>query len=169
MPGANDAKTIQVALIQQAFSVGAFIMSGIEIPIDVVNRNIFPIYRHQPDLPEATRHMEHSLALAEEMGQPAARVAALNNLSLAYADRGDLEQAISYASQALDLCIHLGDRHRAAALHNNLADLYHVAGCETEAIAHLKQAVVIFAEVGGDMTYQDMEWANSEIWKLTEW
>jgi len=125
--------------------------------------------RSRGDLPEATRHLEHSLALAEEMGQPTARVAALNNLSLAYADRGDLEQAIGYASRALDLCIQLGDRHRAAALHNNLADLYHVAGREAEAMAHLKQAVVIFAEVGGDIAYQDTERANPEIWKLTEW
>jgi tetratricopeptide (TPR) repeat protein len=103
------------------------------------------------------------------MAQPAAQIAALNNLSLVSADLGNLEKAIGYASQALNLCIQLGDRHRAAALHNNLADLYHAAGCEAEAMAHLKQAVVIFAEVGGDVYRQDAGQVNPEIWKLTEW
>ncbi|HYY21655.1 MAG TPA: AAA family ATPase, partial [Thermoleophilaceae bacterium] len=80
------------------------------------------------DLEGARRHLERSLALAEALGDSAARVAALNNLALAYANGGELEQAIQRAESALALCVALGDRHREAALHNNLADLLHAAG-----------------------------------------
>ena len=115
------------------------------------------------DLEGARRHLERSLALAESLGDSAARVAALNNLALAYANGGELEQAIQRAESALALCVALGDRHREAALHNNLADLMHAAGRQEESMAHLKRAVEIFAEVGEEGELQP------EIWKLVEW
>ena len=93
------------------------------------------------------------------------RIAAMNNLSLAYADLPDLERALGHARQALELCNQQGDLHREAALHNNLADLYHAAGQGEAAMRHLKQAVTIFAQVGAD----EGEKPRPEIWKLSEW
>jgi tetratricopeptide (TPR) repeat protein len=115
------------------------------------------------DLDGARRHLERSLELAEALGDPAGRVAALNNLALALANGGELEQALESAESALALCVALGDRHREAALHNNLADLLHAAGRQEESMTHLKQAVEIFAEVGEEGELQP------EIWKLVAW
>ena len=75
-------------------------------------------------------------------------MAALNNLSLVYADCNELDQALALTAQALAECAASGDRHREAALHNNLADLQHETGHHEEAMVHLKQAVTIFAEIG---------------------
>ena len=115
------------------------------------------------DLDGARHHLEQSLALAEALGDPAARIAALNNLALAYANGGELDQALKSAEAALAACVALGDRHREAALHNNLADLLHAAGRREESMAHLKRAVEIFAEVGEEGELQP------GIWKLVEW
>jgi len=129
--------------------------------------------RRHGNLQEATSYLDRSLVLAEEMAEPdarlAARVAALNNLSLAYADQDDRERAIEYALQALDLCAVIGDRHHEAALHNNLADLYHAAGHEADAMEHLKQAVVIFTEVGSEEGQAKASSTRPEIWKLFDW
>jgi len=114
---------------------------------------------------KAIQHLEVSLRLAEKLSDPGARIAALNNLSLAYAEHGELERALERALQALDLCTRLGDRHRQAALHSNLADLYHAAGMEAQSMAHQKQAVVIFSEIGAS----EADRPRPEIWKLTEW
>jgi DNA-binding SARP family transcriptional activator/Tfp pilus assembly protein PilF len=115
------------------------------------------------DLDGARHHLEQSLALAEALGDPAARIAALNNLALAYANGGELDQALKSAEAALASCVALGDRHREAALHNNLADLLHTAGRQEESMTHLKRAVEIFTEVGEEGELQP------EIWKLVEW
>jgi predicted ATPase len=117
------------------------------------------------DLAEAIAHLEASLALAEKLPDPGARIAALNNLSLAYADHGELERALERAHAALELCSRLGDRHREAALHSNLADLYHAAGMETPSMSHQKAAAVIFSEIGAS----ELDRPRPEIWKLTEW
>jgi tetratricopeptide (TPR) repeat protein len=115
------------------------------------------------DLDGARHHLEQSLALAEALGDSAARIAALNNLALAYANGREIDQALKSAEAALALCVALGDRHREAALHNNLADLLHVAGQREESMTHLKRAVEIFAEVGEEGELQP------GIWKLVEW
>jgi DNA-binding SARP family transcriptional activator/Tfp pilus assembly protein PilF len=111
----------------------------------------------------ARHHLERSLALAEALPDPSARVAALNNLALAHRATGQLDQAIAYTRTALELCARQGDRHREAALHNNLADLLHLDGQHAEAMDHLKRAVAIFAEVGEPGALEP------EIWKLVSW
>ena len=120
--------------------------------------------RHQGDLATAEHHLQQSLTVATEAGDPIARVAALNNLSLVYADRNAIDQALVLTAQALSECAALGDRHREAALHNNLADLLHAVGRSEEAMTHLKQAVTIFAEIGVETGS-----LQPEIWKLAEW
>jgi hypothetical protein len=60
------------------------------------------VLRERPlDLDGARHHLEQSLVLAEALGDPAARIAALNNLALAYANGGELEQALKSAEAAL--------------------------------------------------------------------
>jgi tetratricopeptide (TPR) repeat protein len=98
------------------------------------------------------------------MNDPATRVAALNNLALAYGANGEIDQAVALEETALALCAALGDRHREAALHNNLADLLHAAGQAEKAMSHLKQAVSIYAEIGVEAGT-----VQPEIWKLVEW
>jgi predicted ATPase/DNA-binding SARP family transcriptional activator len=120
--------------------------------------------RHQGDMTTAEHHLQQSLAVADESGDRIARIAALNNLALVYAERNAIDQALALTIQALSECAALGDRHREAALHNNLADLLHAASRSEEAMTHLKQAVTIFAEIGVEAgTLQP------EIWKLAEW
>jgi tetratricopeptide (TPR) repeat protein len=120
--------------------------------------------RHQGDLATAEHHLQQSLAVAAESGDRIAHVAALNNLSLVYAERDARDQALTLTAQALAECAVLGDRHREAALHNNLADLLHATGRSEEAMAHLKQAVTIFAEIGVESGS-----LQPEIWRLSEW
>jgi predicted ATPase/DNA-binding SARP family transcriptional activator len=117
------------------------------------------------DLELAIQHLEHSHTLADRLASPDARVAALNNLSQAYAQNHEIERALQFAHTALEYCVQYGDRHHEAALHNNLADLYHAAGQTELSMAHLKQAVIIFSEIGAD----ERDRLHPEIWKLTEW
>lgn len=125
--------------------------------------------RNTLDLEGANRHLEQSLAIAERLGDISARIAALNNLALAYGDQGRTGQAISLAEAALKLCAQQGDRHREAALHNNLADLLYQAGNSAKAMEHLKIAVAIFAEIGEPGANAGPGSVSPEIWKLTEW
>jgi tetratricopeptide (TPR) repeat protein len=120
--------------------------------------------RTDGDLTAARTELEHSIALAEELDEAPAQVAALNNLALAERDDGELDRALELTGRARELCAAYGDRHREAALENNLADLYHAAGRDDEAMAHLKRAVAIFAEVGADEATR-----LPEIWKLVSW
>ena len=109
----------------------------------------------------AKAHLETSVALAQELGDREAHVAALNNLALAHRRAGDLDRARELTQQALAECESLGDRHRSAALHNNLADIFRAQGSEAEAMRHLKRAVLLFSEIG--------EANEPEVWKLVEW
>jgi DNA-binding SARP family transcriptional activator len=108
-------------------------------------------------------HLETSVALATELGDREARVAALNNLALALKDAGDLDRARDLTEEALAECEVLGDRHRTAALHNNLADILRAQGRKDESMRHLKRAVRIFSEVGESGT------SEPEVWKLVSW
>jgi predicted ATPase len=122
------------------------------------------------ELELALQHLSRSLELAGNLPEPAARIAALNNLALVYADLDQFDLAIRLTQEALDLCVRLGDRHRQAALHNNLADLFHSTGQVDAGIDHLKQAVVIFTEIGGVGNLGSNEaHPNPEIWMLTDW
>lgn len=107
------------------------------------------------------RHLEEALSLAQRLGDPAATVAALNNLALAHLREGTDEKALPFAARALEESEALGDRHREAALHNNLADVLRSLGRKDEAMRHLKRAAALFAEVGGAR--------EPEVWKLVEW
>ena len=122
------------------------------------------VARKRSDLPTAIRHGERSLAAARQLNDPAAEMAALNSLALAYAAGTAGEEAITLLHGALELCMRLGDRHREAALRNNLADLYYASGQPDAAMHELKQAVTIFAEVGAEAGPE-----NAEIWMLSEW
>ena len=113
---------------------------------------------------EARDHLGQSLALSEETGSPAARVAALNNLAHLYAGSDDAATALNLLEQALTLCRQQGDRHHEAALLNHRADVLHQIGRQEEAMASLKESVAIYAEIG----LEAGDW-QPEIWKLTEW
>ena len=113
--------------------------------------------------PDAVTELAISLGYAEAAGDPAARVAALNNLALAHRAAGDAAHARELTERALALCATLGDRHREAALRNNLADLLHGVGRHGEAMEELKRAVALFAEIGEPGELQPA------IWRLTDW
>ncbi len=108
-------------------------------------------------------HLETSVNLARQLGDPEAHVAALNNLALALRDTGDLERARDLTEQALTECEALGDRHRIAALENNLADILRGQGDQAASMRHLKRAVRLFAEIGEPGTNEP------EVWKLVAW
>ena len=108
-------------------------------------------------------HLETSVALARELGDREAHVAALNNLALALKEAGDLDRARELTEQALAECETLGDRHRTGALHNNLADIFRAQGSKEESMRHLKRAVRLFSEIGEAGT------TEPEVWKLVEW
>ena len=112
---------------------------------------------------QSRKHLEKSAALAEELGDAEAEVAALNNLALALRRAGELAEARRLTERALTRCVELGDRHRVAALHNNLADLLREQGAEDEAMRHLKRAVAMFAEIGESSA------TEPEVWKLVQW
>jgi DNA-binding SARP family transcriptional activator/predicted ATPase len=112
----------------------------------------------------ARAHLTRSLALADILADPAARVAALQNLAALSFEAGDLTEAQRLTGEALTLSITLGDRHREAALHNAMADLLHSTGAAEEAMEHLKAAVAVLADIGAeDGKYRP------EVWKLSEW
>ncbi len=120
--------------------------------------------RSTGNLAEAVSHLEQSKAIAVSEELRGAKIAALNNLALAYDSTGDGGKAAGLMEDALNLCVQYGDRHREAALHNNLSDVLHKTGEPESAMQHLKQAVAIFAEIG-----EDEGEMQPEIWKLVEW
>ena len=127
--------------------------------------NILGIIASKQQKPgEAQHHLEHSLALAEELNDLSVQVAVLNNLALVCRSTGEIKRAMALTQDALALCVSQGDRHREAALHSNLADLFHATGNSEAAMSHLKQSVSIFAEIGVEAGT-----LRPEIWKLVEW
>lgn len=111
----------------------------------------------------ARAHLETSVSLAKDLGDPEAHVAALNNLALSLKDGGDFERARTLTEQALNECEAIGDRHRTAALHNNLADILRAQGRKDDAMRHLKRAVRLFSEIG------EADTSEPEVWKLIGW
>jgi len=111
----------------------------------------------------ARAHLETSVALAGELGDRTAHIAALNNLALALKESGELDRARELTEQALAHCEALGDRHRIAALHNNLADIFRAQSRKDEAMRHLKRAVRLFSEIG------EASVSEPEVWKLVAW
>lgn len=118
----------------------------------------------QGDIEQAHYHLEHSLALADNLNYPSIRAAALNNLALVYKANGAIERALELTEAALALSTAQGDRHREAALHSNMADLLHDAKRAEDSMIHLKRTVSIYAEIGVEAGAM-----QSEIWKLAEW
>ncbi|MDP9245369.1 MAG: tetratricopeptide repeat protein, partial [Chloroflexota bacterium] len=112
---------------------------------------------------DSRAHLETSVELARQLGDPEALVAALNNLALALKDAGDLERARALTERALTECEALGDRHRTAALENNLADILRAQGDKAASMRHLKRAVRLFSEIGEPGT------SEPEKWKLVAW
>jgi tetratricopeptide (TPR) repeat protein len=112
----------------------------------------------------ARDHLTRSLALAESLQDPGARVAALQNLAFVCWHDDDIKEALRLTREALGLCEAQGDRHREAALHNTLADLLHAGGNGKGAMAHVRKAVAIYAEIGVEAGA-----LRPEVWKLTEW
>ena len=108
-------------------------------------------------------HLETSVALAFELGDREAHVAALNNLALALKEAGEVDRARELTEQALTACEALGDRHRTAALHNNLADILRASGDTDGSMRHLKRAVRLFSEIGAADT------SEPDVWKLVAW
>ena len=121
------------------------------------------VARAEDSLDEAVEHLECARHLAETLDDPAASVAALNNLALTHADRGELSRALELAKTALARCRRRGDRHREAALLNNLADHLRASGRHDEARAHVAEAVTLFADIGRPNQLEP------EIWKLVDW
>jgi DNA-binding SARP family transcriptional activator len=113
---------------------------------------------------QAVSDLERSLDFANQLDNPAAQIAALNNLALAQANLGAVQQGLETIQTAIQQCQVVGDRHLEAALLNNQADLLQSMGEPEQAIEVLKQAVAIFAEIG----QQAEDW-EPEIWKLVEW
>jgi DNA-binding SARP family transcriptional activator len=111
----------------------------------------------------ARAHLETSVAIARELGDRVAHVAALNNLALALKESGELDRSLALTEQALVACELVGDRHRIAALHNNLADILRAQGRNDEAMRRLKRAVSLFSEIGEAGT------SEPEVWKLVAW
>jgi tetratricopeptide (TPR) repeat protein len=111
----------------------------------------------------ARTHLDTSVALARELGDHEAHIAALNNLALALKESGELDRARELTEQALAQCETVGDRHRIAALHNNLADVLRAMGQRDDAMRHLKRAVRLFSEIGEAGT------SEPEVWKLVAW
>jgi len=120
--------------------------------------------RAEGDGESSQKHLAKSLEFTDLLDEPAARVAALNNLALAMANRSDLEEALRLEEEALKLSEAIGDRHRSAAIHSNLADMLHQAGDEEASREHLTQSATLFAEVA--MVSGSYE---PEIWKLVDW
>lgn len=179
----RDGDAVQPAHLFADWSLAAYHLGRIDRALELAQRalelsesaddrrglaqthNILGILARSRGEPEtARRHLEQSLNLAEDLSDPGARVAALNNLALVHSDLGSVERALTLANEALELCVAYGDRHREAALHTNVADLLHAAGQSEAAMPHLKEAAVIFAEIGQDAG----DW-QPEIWKLVEW
>ena len=119
-------------------------------------------FREDPE--DALEHLGRSLAIAERLDDPGARIASLNNLALVMRSKDELGPAEDLTRAAIELCVRQGDRHREAALRNNLADLLRAAGRDEEAMVCLKDAVAIFAEIGADMGSLE-----PEVWKLIDW
>jgi DNA-binding SARP family transcriptional activator len=120
--------------------------------------------RNRGDLALAAHHLESSLRLATDSGEPSARVAALNNLALLRGANEQPERGLELLDDALEVCTLLGDRHQEAALLTNAADLLRAAGRTSEAMQRVKSAVTILADIGGELGS-----LQPEIWKFSEW
>jgi DNA-binding SARP family transcriptional activator/predicted ATPase len=120
--------------------------------------------RHHGDLRLAARHLESSLQLATDTGEPGARIAALNNLALLRGATEQPERGLELLDDALGVCKLLGDRHQEAALLTNAADLLRAAGRTSEAMERVKSAVTILADIGGELGS-----LQPEIWRFSEW
>ena len=144
-----------VALAERAGDDAAFAHTGTVAGLLSANRG---------DLDTARTHLLASRDRAVRLGDPAARVAALNGLARVEWLGGDLASAQDLLAEALGVCVSIGDRHREAALRDQLAEVLHGLGRPDEAMEELKRAVAIFADIGVEGGS-----IQAEVWRLSEW
>lgn len=95
------------------------------------------------DIDQAIVYYSESLALSQEIGEPATRQQILshNSLGISYGRQGQYEESIYYFQQALELAESVNDPHNIANNHNNLGIVYRIMGDYPRSIFHYKEAL----------------------------
>jgi predicted ATPase/DNA-binding winged helix-turn-helix (wHTH) protein len=102
----------------------------------------------QGDFPAASRFLEQSLSLYDELGDQWGIAASLNALAISARDRGDYSFAQSNFERSLACWRMLPDRLAVARCLHNLANVVKVRGDYARAQAALREATDIFEELG---------------------
>lgn len=92
---------------------------------------------------------QHSLLMAQRVGDRIAAMNALSGLGLACHQLGQLTQAIAYQQQSLEIATELGDRFAEGTALGDLAVAYQALG-QPEVATHYAQRHLVIAQEIGD-------------------
>jgi DNA-binding SARP family transcriptional activator/tetratricopeptide (TPR) repeat protein len=123
-------------------------LSGDTVAEAATSHNAGRAYLQRGDLEQSFKHLEHSLALFELIGDDRGRGWALTDLGRLYRRTGDSEAAIAHHQRAIDALHGADDPVEVARNHSNLASTYLAAGDPHEAVRQAERAVALDRSVG---------------------
>jgi tetratricopeptide (TPR) repeat protein len=104
--------------------------------------------RQMGDFPQASARLYEGLTMAQEMGDTATEIAALNWLGLSVRVQGDNDEADRYLNRALELARETGDRPGLALSLYNLGDVAFRRGQADEAERCGSESLAIYEDLG---------------------
>ncbi len=105
------------------------------------------VYQNKSDADRALEHLEHSLALREEIGAKLEIAKCLIFIALVYLNKGELDRALKYAERGLALAKESNNKFPIAFSLNIVAVLYSNKGEIDRSIILYEQSLAIFKEL----------------------
>jgi len=103
---------------------------------------------NQKDVDLATKHLEHSLALREELGIKHEIAESLSQMAYnLFVFKGELDRALKYAERSLALAKESSKKYYIAGSLNNMAMVYNLLGELDRSIRFYEQSIVLFKEL----------------------
>ncbi|MEQ8924504.1 MAG: tetratricopeptide repeat protein, partial [Fulvivirga sp.] len=116
--------------------------------VDVLNK-LYAIYNRL----NPTKALEQSilaLELANEIGYPNGRAAALNNIGVIYKNQGVYEEALEYYIESLRISTEINDKEAQASTLNNIGTVYSLKRVYDKALIYFIESYEIFKSINSN-------------------
>lgn len=139
-----------IGLYQQAFELNqAVLAKNIDAQTNAIAFNNFgTILIILGDYDTASRYLEQSLGIQQQIGDRQGEGATLNNLATIAHANGNYDTALHYLKQSLVIQQQIGDRQGEGITLNNFSQIHKVRGDYDTALRYLEQSLAIQQQIG---------------------
>ncbi|MDP8287900.1 MAG: tetratricopeptide repeat protein, partial [Candidatus Electryonea clarkiae] len=110
--------------------------------------NIAQIHKARGELDEATKYLEMSLKIKQEIRDKRGEGTIFNNIATIHYSRGEFDEALKYMELSIKIRQEIGDRTDEGTTLNNISQIHQERGENDEAMKYLKMSLYIYQEIG---------------------